>query len=252
MGYFSWRTTAAWIAFAMVNLKSSSASQGRIAYHLEGPSIVDQLSEQQIDLLEKLNRSHRAYLRRLEKVIVPDCWNVEEPGYSPLPESILELASHDKEILVYLPIQVFGAYEYSRLIRWGPISSGRAQYPTPDGIFYLNWRSRERASTDNPAWHMNWYFNFHNKRGLVFHEFSLPGRPASHACIRLLRRDAEWLYGWVEGWTLSSDGRDVLQPGTPVWVIGRYEFSGGPPWTNPDSWGKQVSLPQVLFGMPGG
>ena len=39
-------------------------------------------------------------------------------------------------------------------------------------------------------WQLNWYFNFHNFRGLAFHEFDLPGVPASHACVRLLARDA--------------------------------------------------------------
>ena len=46
---------------------------------------------------------------------------------------------------------------------------------------------------------MNWCFNFHNLRGLAFHEYSLLGRPASPACVRLLERDAMWLYNVASG-----------------------------------------------------
>jgi hypothetical protein len=95
-------------------------------------------------------------------------------------------------------------------------------------------------------------FQFSQWRGLAFHEFALPGRPASHACIRLLRRDAEWLFGWGEGWMLSPDGRKVLRPGTPVWIIVGYDFLGRRPWMNPDWWNQHVSLPQGVFGIPGG
>jgi lipoprotein-anchoring transpeptidase ErfK/SrfK len=121
---------------------------------------------------------------------------------------------------VHSPSQVFGAYEYGHLVRWGPVSSGRARYPTPSGLFHLNWRARQRTSTDNPDWDLEWYFNFHNFRGLAFHQSALPGRPASHACLRLLQRDAMWLFNWGDGWVLTADGRDVLSFTTPVLVVG--------------------------------
>jgi hypothetical protein len=235
----------------MMSLNVSSAFQEAVTYRLEAPTVVDRLTDWQIELLEKLNRTDREYLRRLERVIVPDGWDADELDRSPLPAYILELKAHEKGIVVHLPMQVFGAYEFGQLIGWGPISSGRAQHPTPPGLYYLNWRSQERTSSDNSSWHMNWYFNFHNVRGLAFHQFALPGRPASHACIRLLRRDAEWLYEWGEDWMLSPDGREVLRPGTPVWIIGAYDFSRRVPWMNPDSWNEHVSLPQGAFGIPG-
>lgn len=28
-----------------------------------------------------------------------------------------------------------------------------------------------------------------------------------------------------DGWTLTSDGRNVLHLGTPAWIIGAYEYS---------------------------
>src|SRR3982751_2991278 len=45
---------------------------------------------------------------------------------------------------------------------------------------------------------MAWHFNFENALGLAFHEYTLPAKPDSHGCIRLLQRDAKWLYEWGE------------------------------------------------------
>ena len=67
---------------------------------------------------------------------------------------------------------------------------------------------------------LEWYFNFVNARGVSFHQFDLPGYAASHACVRLLQRDAQWLYGWGDQWKLSEDRRAVVVPGTPVLIMG--------------------------------
>jgi hypothetical protein len=88
------------------------------------------------------------------------------------------------------------------------------------------------------------YFNFDNERGLAFHQFTLPGRPASHACIRLLERDARWLYGWGEGWTLDERGWTVLDPGTPVLILGQYDFNAPPPWRSLEYLATGVKLPE--------
>jgi hypothetical protein len=77
---------------------------------------------------------------------------------------------------------------------------------------------------------MPWYFNFQNERGLSFHTFALPGWPASHACIRLLERDAKWLYDWGEEWKLDEKGWTVLNLGTTVWILGQYDFGSPPAW----------------------
>ena len=81
---------------------------------------------------------------------------------------------------------------------------------------------------------MEWYFNFHNERGLALHQYALPGRPASHACIRLLERDARWIYEWGEGWELDARGQEVVVPGTPLWILGRYDFERPSPWLRED------------------
>jgi hypothetical protein len=143
-----------------------------------------------------------------------------------------------------------GAYEQGRLVRWGPVSTGRRETRTPSGAFHLTWRSKGRNSTDNAAWFLPWYFNFHNERGISFHQFDLPGYPASHACVRLLERDATWLYGWGDQWTLDEAKRRVVTPGTPVLIIGEYDYGSPPPWLDLDALSRRVVL-EAPGGPPG-
>lgn len=151
-----------------------------------------------------------------------------------------------KALVVHQPSQTFGGYEHGRLVRWGPISSGREGHQTPSGLFHLNWKSPGRHSTVDADWYMPLYFNFHNERGLAFHQFTLPGRPASHACVRLLERDARWLYDWGEGWVLDERGWNVLDRGTPVLVLGQYDFDVPPPWRSSDWLARGIKLPEEV------
>ena len=204
----------------------------------------------QIDVLEKLNRRDREHIVRLEPkvpgIVVPNSFDHEELTYSPMPRSWPAAAGLAKIIVVDQPSQTFGAYEHGTLVRWGPISSGRAETPTPSGGFYLTWKSRKRTSTDNDAWILEWYFNFVNERGVSFHQFDLPGYAASHACVRLLQRDAEWLYGWGEQWQLEDGGRKVRQTGTPVLIAGAYDHKAAPLWLSIAWLAKGVALPNAL------
>jgi hypothetical protein len=217
------------------------------SYRLEASSAERQrrLAEPELALLEKLNRRDRAHLSRLTEVVVPDVWTDAELAYSPLPDHWSWAATRPKALVVHQPMQVFGAYESGRLVQWGPVSTGRAETPTPSGLFHLTWKAKSRRSTDNAEWILNWYFNFINSRGVSFHEFELPGRPASHACVRLLQRDAQWLYGWGEQWQLSADQREVVTPGTPVAILGVYDFRRPAPWLSLDAWSARIVLPDV-------
>ena len=219
-----------------------------IAYKVEPTVDLGSFTNEQISILEKLNRADSKHLDRLETLLIPDTWK-DEMAYCPLPDAIDWAQAHRKFLVVHLPSQIFGAYEFGRIIRWGPVSSGRAKYPTPAGLFYLNWRSRDRRSSDDPAWRLKWYFNFHNVRGLAFHEYALPGRPASHACVRLLRRDAIWLFDWGEEWELSGNGREILEFGTPVLVIGGYDFERSKPWLDAAGWRNRITLPSASRGL---
>lgn len=219
-------------------------------YHLEHlraePRELRWLGPQLLGLLEKLNRADAAHLGRLGVLVVPDGPIADELEVSPLPLTWGWAANLRKAVVVDQPSQVFGAYECGRLVRWGPVSSGRQKRPTPEGLFHLNWRMRERTSTEDPTWHMTWYFNFDNRRGLAFHQLELPGYPASHACARMLERDARWLYDWGEGWKLDRAKQTVVGDGTPVLVLGSYAFGTPPPWRSLEWLAQGVVLPEDM------
>ena len=50
----------------------------------------------------------------------------------------------------------------------------------------------------------------------------MPGRPASHSCVRLIESDARWLYGCADEWRVATDRRTMLRDGTPVVVFGEW------------------------------
>jgi hypothetical protein len=219
-----------------------------VTYHVEaagtgGHGVRERFTPAQLVLLQKLNRADLYHLDRLPVLIVPDVWAADELAYSPMPRRYPNASTYRRLVIVYQPAQVFGAYEYGALVRWGPVSTGSRRTPTPSGLFYLNWRKAEHTSTENPDWSMPWSFNFDNRLGLAFHEQALPGRPASHSCVRLLAADARWLFEWGEPWTLDRNGTRVLKLGTPVLVIGAYDFEAGPPWQSLHQLGRPVQLP---------
>jgi hypothetical protein len=210
----------------------------------EDPAALRQkYGERRLALLEKLNRADVEHLARLKAYIVPSVWDADELSYSPLPIEYERAREKKKAIVVHLPQQVFGGYEQGRLVRWGPVSSGSAKSPTPQGQYHLNWRSRGHQSTVDERWFLPWYFNFINKRGISFHEFALPGYPASHSCLRLLKRDAMWLFSWGEEWKLDSKGWKISEQGTPVLILGQYRFDQPPPWLSPGAWAEKIVLP---------
>jgi hypothetical protein len=192
--------------------------------------LMDRLDEEELQLLELLNRVDRERMPGLDSLVVPERFGEDALDHSPFPARLGALDGRPKALLVHQPLQVWAAYEAGELVRWGPVSSGRAEHPTPVGRFFLTWRSEGRRSTVNPEWFLEWYFNFHNERGISFHQYALPGYPASHACVRLLERDARWIYGWGEGWVLDERGWEVLEEGTAVWILGAYDFDAPPPW----------------------
>jgi hypothetical protein len=193
-----------------------------------------------------LNRSDIPHLFRLRQIVVPNVWDPNPLVYSPLPQEYPSSANLEKLLIVHQPSQVFGGYEFGRLVRWGPVSSGRKATSTPSGLFHLNWRSRRRHSTDNANWILEWYFNFQNQRGISFHQYALPGYPASHACVRLLESDAQWLYRWGHEWQLDEKGTEVIELGTTLLILADYDFDAPPPWKSVEWLAAGIDLPETL------
>ena len=207
-------------------------------------TLQERFSESQLALLEKLNRADVGHLQRVRELVVPESWS-DELSYSVLPARYASSEAWPTFLVVYLPGQLFGAYEFGSLVRWGPVSTGSRSNPTGSGRFSLNWRSTGRASTVDPNWFMRWYFNFGNREGLAFHAYSLPGYPASHGCIRLLDRDAQWLFQWGQTWLLDAGGTRVRTQGTPVFIVGHYDFDAAAPWRSHRWLSTTVDLPSA-------
>jgi hypothetical protein len=244
------------LAFAYLLAGSTGLAQAPVpTFGLEAlPKTAAELSKRftpsQLDVIEMLNRRDREHLLRSDPpvpgLVVPVTWSDDPLAYSPFPVVWAAAEPHEKAIVVHQPMQAFAAYEQGRLVRWGPVSTGRKETATPEGAFNLTWRARSRRSTDNQDWLLEWYFNFVNARGISFHLFDLPGYPASHACVRLLLRDAQWLYGWGRQWTLDETRRNVVTPGTPVLILGAYGFGKPPPWLSIEALASAIALPDTL------
>jgi L,D-transpeptidase catalytic domain len=176
----------------------------------------------------KINRIDEKHARG-RTLLIPDSIG-PELGYSPLPDSLPSLGHIPKFVLVSRRVQAFGAYENGKLVRWGPTSTGKEATPTDSGLFFTNWKSKRAISTDDPSWILDWYVNFIALKGVAFHEYDLPGRPASHGCVRLLEVDARWMFRWADQW-VPGRGHAVKEYGTPVLVMGDYDYHAPAPWT---------------------
>lgn len=175
-----------------------------------------------------LNRVDLAHMHKPDSIIIPDRF-YSLNAYSPFPYHLPELDTLEKIILVSSRLQAIGFYQNGNLVRWGPVSMGKKSTPTPKGFYHTNWKSKSTVSTENDQWILNWYFNLENFRGVSFHEYELPGYPASHSCIRLLAEDAEFLYYFANQWKLTSEGK-IESNGTPVIIFGFYNFGKRRPW----------------------
>ena len=203
------------------------------AIQLSGESaLVDlqnHLGARRFSLFLKVNRIDLAHVRDTDTLALPDS-SLDTLDLSPFPLELAGVAASPKTILVSMRVQAFGAYESGRLVRWGPTSTGKKATPTPVGLYHANWKAKQRYSTVNDEWLLKWCVNIQNRYGISLHEYELPGRPASHSCVRLAADDDEWVYGWVDQWKLDADHK-VLAEGTPVLIFGEYAWKEPGPWT---------------------
>ena len=222
-------------AFAGAQDTPSVAPHRYRAVRVEGMATVKELQKTHgadgFHAILHLNRIDLAHVRDGGTLIVPDGPRAMA-DLSPFPSSIgQDDWMPPRLVVVSRRVQAFAAYQNGALVRWGATSTGRKESQTPAGLFATNWRSKLRRSSDNQEWLLPWYVNFINSSGVSFHQFALPGYPASHACARLSMDDAKWIYDWVELWTLDAQQREVVRYGTPVLVFGDYAFDRPGPWT---------------------
>lgn len=191
-------------------------------------ALLENITGDSLNIFLQLNRIDKQYLRRTDTVIVPSIFTGDMLDYSPFPLTLPLLDQVEKLIVFSYPFQAFGVYEHGKLIRWGASSMGKKSSKTPTGLHYTNWKGRKVTSTVNSSWILEYNFNIMNKFGVGWHQYELPGYPASHACLRLFMHDAEWLYQYCDSWILKQD--KLVAKGNPVLVYGDYPWGERRPW----------------------
>lgn len=186
-------------------------------------------SAENLEIAIAVNRTDKSNFTKMDSVIIPTNCSGDIAYYLPFPLQAPSLQEVDKIIFFSYPSQTFAVYENGILIRTGPTNMGRKKDPTPTGLFFTNWKAEETTSTFNDEWELKWNFNVENKKGVGFHQYELPGYPASHSCMRLQEKDAKYLYEWADQWVLLDD-ENVKFKGTPVVVFGSYDFDAPKPW----------------------
>lgn len=170
-----------------------------------------------------VNRTDYSNFSRMDSVVIPTNLSYDIKDYLPFPLNIKFLKDINKIIFFSYKTQTFAAYENGLLVYTGPTNMGRKKYLTPTGLFFTNWKAKVKNSTVNDEWVLKWNFNILNKEGIGWHQYSLPGYPASHSCLRLQKKDAKFLYNWADHWILAKKDNIHIK-GTPVIIFGNYDF----------------------------
>jgi lipoprotein-anchoring transpeptidase ErfK/SrfK len=239
----------------------SLAARRYLRYALVDPaSIVDlqrTWGDSGLAIILKINRVDIDHARVGDTLVVPTS---ARPmlAWTPFPRDLPEARAVSRLLLVSARVQAFAAYDSGRLARWGPVSSGRREMPTPPALYHANWKARTHVSTVDEGWILDWYVNLDNFAGISLHQYELPGRPASHSCVRLREDDARWIYEWVRTWKVAPDRRHILEQGTPVVVFGEYRWSEVRPWKRlaedpaaTDVSGAEIAAALRRFAVPG-
>ena len=106
-----------------------------------------------------------------------------------------ELASEGEvEIVVSVPLQRAFVYRGGTLIGVSTVSTGRPGHATPTGRFPIMEKHREHYSNLYNNAPMPFMQRLTNG-GIALHAGAIPGRPASHGCVRLPLAFAKHLFG---------------------------------------------------------
>lgn len=151
------------------------------------------------DLVQRVNRTYN-YLYRGKVLAIPK--NIDELtllDVSPFPLSIGPL--DESQIIVDQEKLAWAAYNNKGLLlKWGPISSGkdycrdiRKPCRTQTGVYRIfdkqthKCRSRSFGGARMP------FCMFYHKGFALHGSHDIPGKRASHGCIRMFTHDAKWL-----------------------------------------------------------
>lgn len=158
--------------------------------------------------------------------VVPADWSPKPGEFTWMPEIA---PAGPLVIVVSLPLQQLHVYRNGVHIGASTISSGKPGHETPTGAFTILQKRAEHYSNlyDNAP--MPWMQRL-TWSGVALHAGRLPGRPASHGCIRLPDAFAKTLFSATRtgDLVLVTDRRDVPRVATtPDFVAGLGTRAGG-------------------------
>ena len=177
-----------------------------------------------------LNRLDSKNKWNSDTLVVPTKIDTTLMSYSPFPMQLDVLSDVKKFVAFSYEIQAYGVYSNGVLVKWGPTSMGKKSSQTTRGLTFVNWKKKLAISTVKSEWKLPYNVNIHNIGGIGWHQYDLPGYPASHSCLRLLMNDAKWLYNYADTWILNPGGATTKARGTAVIVFGDYKWGGRKPW----------------------
>ena len=173
--------------------------------------------------ISTINRKEYRFFRAKDSITVPDTIIDDTRAYSVLPQFYPAVKDSAQFIVVSIKYQCYGAYEYGKLVKFSAVNSGKYKSSNPPGFYYLNWKARHHRSSLDSTWYMPFTFNF-TAEGTAFHQYLMPGYPASHGCLRQFYDDAEWLFNW--GTTRKRDKvtrKYNRRSGTPILIVDKYD-----------------------------
>lgn len=159
-------------------------------------------NEEQRDLVQRVNRTDNGIYSG-KVLAVPK--NLEEVTIVDLAPFTHYIAERERQVIIDQDKLAWAAYdENGKLVKWGPISSGRTKCPdsagsclTLTGIYRVFSKEDAKCKSDifpigRGGAKMPYCMFFH--KGFAMHgSDDIPGYRASHGCVRMFNRDAEWL-----------------------------------------------------------
>ncbi len=175
-------------------------------------------------LIRVLNRKDFRFFRVGDTIVRPDRITNNILDYSIFPSCYREAKDIPKLIVISNKYQCYACYENGKLVQFAAANTGKERTQTYPGKYYTNWKKKNHRSSIDSNWRLPFNVNFHLQAGNAFHQFTMPGRPVSHSCVRQFMSDAEWLFNWVEKAKFDTNRR-IIQQGTLVIIIDVFDFN---------------------------
>lgn len=151
------------------------------------------------ELIRRFNRINSRFVRAGRTIRVPLLTEGEE--YEPLPQRLPRDEVQGKRIFIVLDRQFLAAYEDGVRVASFPVVTGKVDYYTPLGDFSITRKDEDHTSSKYPepdgGSPMPWAIRFKGW-GYWIHGGGMTGRPSSHGCVRMFRKDAKILFEWAE------------------------------------------------------